>query len=81
MLLAVLDVDTAEVGGDFGAKIASVDSEHARVVDNLLHGLHIIDSNTAASNIAIAFEMRGAVGDVVASGKRGCDRGGNDKSA
>ena len=46
MLLAVLDVDTAEVGGDFGAKIASVDSEHARVVDNLLHGLHIIDSNT-----------------------------------
>lgn len=57
VLLAVLDVDAAEGGRDFGAKVAAVDGEDARVVDNLLLGLHIINSNTAASNIAIAFKM------------------------
>ena len=81
MLLAVLDVDAAEGGRDFGAKVAAVDGEDARVVDNLLLGLNIIDSNTAASNIAIAIEIRGAVGDIVTSGKRGRAGGGNDKSA
>ena len=81
MLLAVLEVDAAEGGWDFGAEVAAVEGEDARVVDNLLPGLHIIDSNTAASYIAIAFEMRGAVGDVIASGKRGSAGGGNDKTA
>ena len=81
MLLTVLDVDTAEAGGNLGAKVAAVEGEDARVVDTLLLGLHIIDANTAAFYIAIAFEMRGAVGDVVASGKRGSAGGGNDKSA
>ena len=81
VLLSVLDVDAAEDGRDFGAEVASVEGEDARVVDNLLLSLHIIDANTAASNIAIVFKMRSAVGDVVASGKRGCAGGGNDKSA
>ena len=81
VLLAVLDVDAAEGGGDFGAEVAAIEGEDARVVDTLLLGLHIIDANTAASYIAIAFEMRGASGDVVASGKRGSAGGGNDKSA
>ena len=67
VFLSVLDVDAAEVGGNFGAEVATVDAEDARIVDNLLLGLHFINTNTAASNIAIAFKMRGAVGDVVAT--------------
>ena len=81
VLLAVLDVDAAEGGGDLGAEVAAIEGEDARVVDNLLPGLHFVDADTAASYIAIVFEMRGAVGDVVASGKRGGAGGGDDKSA
>ena len=81
VLLAVLDVDTAKGGRNLGAEVAAVEGEDARVVDILLPGLHLLDAYGAASDIAIVFEMRGAVGDVVAGGKRGCAGGGDDKSA
>ena len=47
MLLAVLDVDAAEGGGDFGAKVATINAEDARVVDNLLHH-DVVDAYGAA---------------------------------
>ena len=47
MLLAVLDVDTAEGGGDFGAEVAAVDGEDARVVDNLFNH-DVVDAYSAA---------------------------------
>ena len=48
MLLAVLDVDAAEGGGDFGSEVAAVDAENARVVDNLFNH-DVVDAYGAAN--------------------------------
>ena len=47
VLLAVLDVDTAEGDGDFGAEVAAVDGEDAQVVDNLFNH-DVVDAYSAA---------------------------------
>ena len=48
MLLAVLDVDAAEGGGDFGAKVTTIDCEDARVVDTLFNH-DVVDAYGAAN--------------------------------
>ena len=75
MFLAVLEVDAAEGGGDFGAEQAAVEGEDTRVVDGGLH-LDFLDTDgatdmgeryrVAARNggveVAVVLEDTGAAG-------------------
>ena len=63
MLLAVLEVDAAEGGGDLGAEVAAVEGEDTRVADAMLY-VHIVDAGGAAVDGAAAAEA--AVGQRVA---------------
>ena len=62
MLLAILDVDSVEGGGDFGAKVAAVESEDTRVVDDG-SGLNVVDAD-GATHIGERYSCAAADGGI-----------------
>jgi len=69
VFFAVLEVDAAEGGRDFGAEVTAVEGEDAWIV-NLLLGLYVINTYGASviCNNAVALKVCGAIADAIACG-------------
>ena len=59
MFLAVLDIDSAEGGRDFGTEAASIEGEHTRVVGSRFY-FNVVDAEGAAQ---LGERYRGAAAD------------------